>query len=104
MSELDLFIAALERDDPAERDAYLAQACGGNADLRRRVERLLRLHGQAGSFLEPPPVAPGETVDPQTGAFRGGPEHANDQDIRGAEPTPHAEQSGTRLGPYKLLQ
>ena len=49
--------AALERDDPAERDAYLAQACGGDADLRQRVERLLRLHGQAGSFLEQPPVA-----------------------------------------------
>ena len=103
MSERDLFISALERDDPAEQEAYLAEACGGDAGLLRRVERLLRLHADAGSFLEPP-AAPGETVDPQTGAFRGGPEHANDQDIRGAEPTPHAEQSGTRLGPYKLLQ
>src|SRR5262249_32149953 len=62
MSERDLFIAALERDDPAERDAYVAQACGSDADLRRRVERLLRLHGEAGSFLEPPPAAPGETL------------------------------------------
>ena len=77
MSELDLFIAALERDDPAERDAYLTQACGSDVDLRRRVERLLRLHGEAGSFLEQPPVAPGETVDPQTGDVLGGPEDAN---------------------------
>jgi serine/threonine protein kinase/tetratricopeptide (TPR) repeat protein len=104
MSELDLFIAALERDDPAERDAYLAQACGGDVDLRRRVERLLRLHQQAGSFLEPPPAAPGETVDPQTGAFLGGPEHANAQVLRAADPTPPAEAAGTRLGPYKLLE
>jgi serine/threonine protein kinase len=76
MSEFELFIAALERDDPAERDAYLGQACGGDVDLRRRVERLLRLHGQAGSFLEPLSAAPGETVDPQTGDSLGGPEDA----------------------------
>ena len=57
MSELDVFIAALERDDPAERDAYLAQVCGSDADLRRRVERLLRLHSEAGGFLELLPVA-----------------------------------------------
>src|SRR6516162_11233062 len=103
MRELDLFIAALERDDPAERDAYLAQACGGDADLRRRVERLLRLHGQAGSFLEPPPVAPGETVDPQPAEPPGGPEHADAPGIRAADLTPPAEAAGTRLGPYKLL-
>jgi PAS domain S-box-containing protein len=83
MSELDLFIAALERDGPAERDAYLAQACGGDADLRRRVERLLRLHGQAGSFLEPPPVEPGETVDPQA--------RANEVEVRGPTSVPGAE-------------
>jgi len=87
MSERDLFIAALERDDPAERDAYLSAACGGDADLRRRVERLLRLHQEAGSFLKPPAVAPGQTVDPQTGAFLGGPEDAKARSIRGADPT-----------------
>jgi class 3 adenylate cyclase/tetratricopeptide (TPR) repeat protein len=88
MSELDLFIAALERDDPAERDAYLAQACGSDADLRRRVERLLRLHGQAGSFLEPPPAAPGETVAPETGDYLGEPKDANAPGIRTADPAP----------------
>src|SRR6516162_7766280 len=88
MSELDLFIAALERDDPAERDAFLAQACGGDAELRRRVERLLRLHGQAGSFLEQPAAAPGETVDPEKGESLGGPDHANAPGLRGADPAP----------------
>ena len=29
MNERDLFIAALQIDDPAERTAYLDQACGG---------------------------------------------------------------------------
>jgi WD40 repeat protein/serine/threonine protein kinase len=104
MSELDLFIAALERDDPAERDAYLAQACDSDTDLRRRIERLLRLHQEAGSFLKPPAVAPGETVDPQTGDVLGGSEDANAQGLRGAEPPPPAEAAGTRLGPYTLLE
>jgi serine/threonine protein kinase len=104
MSELDVFIAALERDDPAERDAYLSRACGSDADLRRRVERLLRLHQKAGSFLEQPAVAPGETVDPQTGDFLGRPEDANAPGLRRAGSTPPAEAAGTRLGPYKLLQ
>ena len=104
MSERDLFIAALDRDDPVERDAYLAQACGSDADLRRRVERLLRLHKDAGSFLEQQAVAPGETVDPHPAEPPTGPEHAKAQGIRGAEPTPPAEAAGTRLGPYMLLQ
>jgi hypothetical protein len=43
MNERDLFIAALQRDDPAEQAAYLAEACGDNANLRRRVELLLQL-------------------------------------------------------------
>ena len=33
-----LFFAALERP-PADRAAYLDEACAGDADLRRRVER-----------------------------------------------------------------
>src|SRR6516162_6818167 len=99
MSEFDLFIAALERDDPAERDAYLAQACGGDADLRRRVERLLRLHGQAGSVLEPPAIAPGETVDPSPGEPG---QVALERTLD--EPSPLGEGLGTFIGPYKLIQ
>jgi WD40 repeat protein/serine/threonine protein kinase len=68
VNERDLFIAALERHDPAERDAYLAEACGGDMALLGRVKRLLRLHQDAGSFLEGRPVAPNETVAPSGGA------------------------------------
>src|SRR5262249_56738835 len=64
MSERDLFIAALERDDPAEQEAYLAEACGRDAALLRRVKRLLRLHHDAGSFLEGLPVALIEPAEP----------------------------------------
>lgn len=37
-----LFAAALRIHDPQKRAAYLDDACAGNADLRRRVENMLR--------------------------------------------------------------
>lgn len=49
--EQAIFLAALERDNPAERAAYLQYACGDDVRLRKRVEALLRSHDQAGSFL-----------------------------------------------------
>jgi serine/threonine protein kinase len=49
----DLFLAVLERP-PAERDAFLEQACGGDDTLRREVTSLLAAHEQAGDFLEAP--------------------------------------------------
>src|SRR5262249_36158882 len=54
MSERTVFLAALERSDPAERTAYLDGACAGDPALRQRVEVLLRSHEEAGSFLEIP--------------------------------------------------
>ena len=51
MNELDLFTEALNRTDPAERAAFLDQACAGNPDLRRRLEELL-----AGHAREPQPA------------------------------------------------
>ena len=80
MNERDLFIAALQLADDAERRAYLNKACAGDADLRRRVEVLLAAFGQAGSFLQPPAPEPNPTTDRP-------PEHA-----------------GTQIGPYKLLE
>src|SRR5215475_11504914 len=46
---------ALERE-PAERAAFLAEACGGADDLRNEVESLLGFHGRAESFIEAPPA------------------------------------------------
>ena len=54
MSERDIFIIALQKDDPAQRQAYLDEACAGQPDLRTQVEKLLRLYQSAGSFLEKP--------------------------------------------------
>jgi eukaryotic-like serine/threonine-protein kinase len=57
----DVFFAALEKPDPAERAAYLDEACAGNESLRRRVEVMLAAHPQVGQFLERP-IAEAEGV------------------------------------------
>jgi serine/threonine protein kinase/tetratricopeptide (TPR) repeat protein len=76
MQEQSLFIEALEKEDPAERAAFLDQACAGDPALRQRIERLLERHEQAGNFLEAP--TPAEA--------------------------PITEGPGTVLGPYKLME
>src|SRR5262249_33264698 len=80
MNEQSLFIAALERD-PSERLAFLDNACAGNDRLRRQVERLLLAHEHAANFMEQAAGTQGDTAD-----------------------APKAEQPGTVIGPYKLLQ
>ncbi len=51
----DIFLAATERT-PAERAAYLDEACAGDAALRQRVEALLRAHDEPGAFLSEAPA------------------------------------------------
>jgi eukaryotic-like serine/threonine-protein kinase len=82
MTDRDLFIAALNLDDPAERQAYLQDACGDDSAARRRVAALLQVYENAGSFLESPPASPTSSM---------------------ASSSP-AELCGTIIGPYKLLQ
>jgi eukaryotic-like serine/threonine-protein kinase len=49
----ELFHAALERS-PEVRQAFLDEACGEDAELRRQIEMLVSKDEQAGSFLEKP--------------------------------------------------
>src|SRR5262249_17218932 len=51
-----LFFAALEQKTPAERAAFRAAACGGDAELRRQVEKMLNAHARVGDFLRKPAV------------------------------------------------
>jgi serine/threonine protein kinase len=76
-----IFFAALEKAAPRERGAYLDEACTGDPDLRRRVEKMLAAQNQAGSFLEQPASARGATAH-----------------------EPLLERPGTLIGPYKLLE
>ena len=51
MNERTIFLEALEKDNPEQRSAFLEETCGGDAELRQRVETLLSAHNDAGSFL-----------------------------------------------------
>src|SRR6059036_1553114 len=88
MSERDIFIAALQKEDPAQRRVYLDESCARQPELRRQVEQLLRLHEGAGSFLEEPAAEPAAT-----GAIRDSAEQASS----GGAP-------GAIIGPYKLIE
>ncbi len=81
MNEETIFHLALEKP-PSERAALLDVVCEKDADLRRRIERLLAEHDLGESFiLDTPPADLGATID-----------------------SPFTERPGTLIGPYKLLQ
>ncbi len=93
MTDLDplesLYFAALERA-PADRSAYLDEACRDKPELRERVERLLAAKPQIGEFLQPPAV---------TVTFAGEHEQAT-VDFPGRD-----ERIGAMLaGKYKLIE
>jgi WD40 repeat protein/serine/threonine protein kinase len=52
MDEESIFLQALEKSAAAEREAFVDQACAGDAELRRGVQQLLRAHAKAGNFLQ----------------------------------------------------
>src|SRR5262245_56768975 len=87
MTERDIFIAALQQEDPAQRQAYLDAACAQQPELRQQVENLLRLYEGAGSFLEKPAVECAAT----------GP-------LQNAEPGSSREAPGAMISPYKLIE
>ena len=54
MTEREIFLDALEQEDPSARATYLDVVCAGRPALRRRVEELLRLHREDTAFLNVP--------------------------------------------------
>jgi hypothetical protein len=59
--DVRIFTEALKHP-VAERGAFLDRACAGDAELRRKVEALLRAYERLGDFLETPPPKPGSSV------------------------------------------
>ncbi len=49
-----LFLLALQKESGEQREAYLDDVCGDDAERRRRVTALLRAYDDAGSFLDTP--------------------------------------------------
>ncbi len=60
----ELFVAALDQADPQARQALLDRECGGDSDLRRRLDVLLAAHDRPDSGLERPFAPAGNvTID-----------------------------------------
>jgi WD40 repeat protein len=57
MTEETVFAAALQKSNPAERAAYLEEACAGDPALRQQVEALLKAHAADEQFLAVPAAA-----------------------------------------------
>ena len=93
MTERSIFLAALDRPDPAERAAYLDQACAGDPELRRRVEDLLNAHDEPGDSSR----TPRHSATPPPGL-------AMKTRTIDLPQSPIVEGPGSRIGPYKLLQ
>jgi serine/threonine protein kinase/tetratricopeptide (TPR) repeat protein len=76
-----VFLAAVAHA-PEEWPALLDEACGNNAELRRRVDQLLEAHQAMGSIQELGANSPAATLDN----------------------SPITEGPGATIGPYKLLE
>jgi serine/threonine protein kinase/tetratricopeptide (TPR) repeat protein len=76
-----IFLEAIAKHAPEAWPAFLQQACGPDADLRARVERLLRAQAELGPFQEEPTPTVAST---------------------GSGPV--LEAPGMVIGPYKLLE
>jgi serine/threonine protein kinase/Flp pilus assembly protein TadD len=79
-TEETLFHEASRIADPGQREAYLREACAGDAALQDRVAILLRAAEVDPDFLAEPVTRPGGSGEPD------------------------AEQPGRTIGPFKLLQ
>jgi serine/threonine protein kinase/tetratricopeptide (TPR) repeat protein len=77
----EVFDEAVLRADPADRSAYLDEACCGDCSLRERVETLLAALAEAGNFLKLPNAD--DVADPFVAVSEG---------------------PGTTIGRYKLLE
>src|SRR5579872_5922987 len=83
MTEESLFLAALEKPTPGERQAFLDDACGGDAALRARVQMLLEADARVRGILDrPAPFSP-----ELTGAY-----------------LPNEQAGAVIAGRYKLLE
>src|SRR4051794_16370159 len=58
-----IFFTALEKGSQEERERYMTEACGGDTELRQRVERMLNAHPKVGTFLESAVTGLGSRAD-----------------------------------------
>ncbi len=112
-----LFLAAAEISIPADRARFLDGACDGDAEVRSRVEVLLRAHDQPDSLLDHPAVAAPNPAPEATQALTGTPEPgvavsqtaggvngASDDEALTFLAPPTRPDSLGRIGHYEVLQ
>ena len=99
MTEETMFAAALEKQNPAERSAFLDEACADDPALRQRVEALLQAHEKAGDFLERPAVEQmaGGAAPALTGAEPGGDQAATTPSASCSRPPGPARWAGWNI-------
>jgi WD40 repeat protein/tRNA A-37 threonylcarbamoyl transferase component Bud32 len=103
MHEREILLAALEKPRPEEREAYLAQACGTDAALRRRVESLLRASEEQDSFLEFLERPAVELLNPETDSLSPKCMGHDELSLDFLQPTDDPQALG-RLGYYEILE
>ena len=108
MTEDTIFAAAIEKSTPAERTAYLDEACAGDTVLRQRIEALLQSHTDAGSFLGKPAVqlAVEELAGQGCSVETQGELPSGDEDGKSLDFLAPSEKPGSlgRLGHYEISQ
>ena len=95
----ELFVAALDLPDPHSRQAFLERECATDADLRQRLDVLLKAHDDPASALDRPlaPAGPVDAGATSSQAPANGPATSSHHGL--------AEDVGTLVaGRYKLLE
>ena len=104
MTEETIFAVALEKRDPADRAAYLDEACGGDPGLRQRVEAMLRSHAKLGNFLERPAVEQVAPVPHRPEDATAAEQHGGEENALGfLQPSTKPGSLG-RLAHYEVLE
>jgi hypothetical protein len=94
--ERSIFESALELTEPARRAAFLDEACNGQPELRRRLERLLAAEASSAEFFREIPVLEAAPNPPSLPAAS----------LRWAArgEAPDRETTNTVIGRYRLFQ
>src|SRR5579883_10455 len=96
MNEDILLAAALSKPTATERAAFLDEVCKGDDALRQKLQARLHAHDQAG---DDPAESVAKVVPTSDSPSAGVEEKAETLDS-----PPPAEEPGTLIGPYRLLQ
>ncbi len=91
-SAKEIFLSAVDKSDPSQREAYLREACGTDIQRRRHVEALLRAHGEPDSLLDQERINAGVVVTAESCAD-------TTLDLASL-----AERPGATIGRYTLLE